>query len=252
MTENTQVTTINVPEAATQDIQNEEKRERMFTQKELEEKISERLGRERRINESLASVKKLLKSFSQKGLVSSVSYADMAKELIEKLKGADSGAEHKEDALVQKADVPCANTDAVADADGRMNVKANDGNYDEDREKGEDFVKVLSRIKAKYPDGEAEKMLTGDSFERFARGRSGSIEEIFDDYYEFVSCISGKSENTQSANLSSTAFSSHSGYVSPSGLTEQQMEIAKSAGMSYREYSDLLESIPKRGQRIKV
>jgi hypothetical protein len=54
----------------------------------------------------------------------------------------------------------------------------------------------------------------------------------------------------RNSSMLSTAFSSHSATSDISGgLTKQQMEIAKSAGLSYREYSQLLSSIPKSHRR---
>ena len=55
----------------------DDKTERMFTQSELEEIISERLSRERKKNESLLSVKTLLKGAAEKGLLKGNSYAEM-------------------------------------------------------------------------------------------------------------------------------------------------------------------------------
>lgn len=238
----------------------ESKEEKMFTQSQLEEIISERLGRERKVNEALSSVKQLLKSASEKGLLKGKSYSEMAKELVERLSEKNgektdntSTAENVQDDISVQAET----TSSVADGDGNENA-ADACGHNEEREKKneENFISVLSGIKAKYPQTAVEKLLSGNKFEMFAKGRSGSTEEIFDDFYSFMSSFENKDEaeanekNTSHAELASTAFSSHSGAPETgTNLTAQQMEIAKSAGMSYREYAHLLESIPKRTGR---
>lgn len=254
-----------------------DKTEKMFTQSQLEEIISERLSRERKVNESLSSVKTLLKSAADKGLIKGNSYAEMAKELVEKLKSAPSENAVQE-ALLNTQEVPDENTDDIsaqegakelsdngkedfADADAKVKTDAENtsGNTDDCAEnngedKDEGFISLLCDIKSRYPKGEVEKLFTGDLFERFAKGRSGNIREIVDDYFSFISSFSTKNDEKDKgegySSFASTAFSSQSGAVTgAANLTKQQMEIAKSAGMSYREYANLLESVPKRAGR---
>lgn len=247
--------TSDVTENSTSNIQPGEnvKEEKMFTQSQLEEIIRERIQRERKVNDSLSAVKKLLKSACDKGLINGVSYAEMAKDLVERLGNASSRKETSEGINKSHAD---DETPAVADVGGKEDVCNADGKENGEKEKCADmsFFGILSDIKSKYPLAEVEKMLTGNGFERFSKGRSGDVRKIFDDYYEFMSAISEEQSGSMGdkchSELCSTAFSSHSG-ASDAGanLTRQQMEIAKSAGMSYREYQNLLESIPKRSGR---
>lgn len=248
MTEKVNNIVTDVPEKGSEDINKAEAKteEKMFTQSQLDKFVSERIARERRNNEGLMSVKQLLKVIASKGIVKQGSYADMAKQLVDKITSSStenektSGPEARETAEIS----------AAADAD--KNIYAENINGGKNEEKQEGFVEILSKIKAKYPEETVEKMLSGNMFEHFARGKSGSPEEIFDDYYEFFTAMSGDTSKNQAPELASTAFSCHSGTICGTNLTKQQMEIAKSAGMSYREYSDLLESIPKRGQRVII
>ncbi len=223
--------------------------EELFTRERVERLIRERLRRERRTAEDLTDVKKLLKSVSEKGVISGNSYAEMAQSLVEKLTchiEPDNEVCEEDERLQEKSD----NTSAAAYVDGEMHAtdcgqKGNDGDDD-----SESFIKTLTQIKAKYPT--ADTLLSGDRFQKFAKGRSGSISEIFDDYYDFVTTFSDTAhgDGEGHAQLASTAFSAKSG-VTDTGesLTKQQMEIAKSAGMSYREYANLLKSIPQRAAR---
>ena len=89
----------NVYDASQNDAVNtENEKEKMFTQEKLDEIIAERLSRERKVNEALNSVKTLLKSAAEKGLIKGGSYAEMAKELAEKLR---RGSEEDENPEVQ-------------------------------------------------------------------------------------------------------------------------------------------------------
>lgn len=255
ITENTSIKTSDVQNECTLN-KEEQQQEKMFTQSQLEEIIRERLVRERKVNESLLSVKQLLKSASEKGLLSGSSYSEMANELIGKLRMTQKNDGSSEGTAESEQQTMLSQTCAAADADGKEEVVMTEGKEKESTAANSNlsFIEVLSDIKAKYPRTAVEKMLSGNNFERFAKGRNGSISEIFDDYYAFVTGFSDSQSREDTSNghseLASTAFSSHSGAVEEaSNLTKQQMDIAKSAGMSYREYAHLLESIPKRTGR---
>ena len=236
------------PDVSDKGTLNKETEEKMFTQSQLEEHIRERIQRERKVNDSLLSVKKLLKNACEKGLINGKSYDEMAKDLARRL--SEKQENGGEEAIPEGEE-----THTVADVGGKNNVSTTDGITEgANKEKDTSFFGVLSEIKAKYPKGEVERLLSGEGFERFAKGRVGSPGEIFDDYYSFMSVIfedSGNDkEQSNHSELCSTAFSSQSGMTGVGdNLTKQQMEIAKSAGMSYREYAMLLESVPKRQQR---
>ncbi len=239
----------------------EEKGERMFTQSQLEEILSQRMSRERKVNESLSSVKSLLKTAVERGLIKGSSYAEMAEELASKLRG-DSGKE-KAQSTEEKAETSPSQTEenATPAAEGEAENNAcnkcgNDGvkKEKENENDGEGFTAFLSGIKTKYPKKELEKLFDGDLFERFAKGRSGNPMEIVDDFLGFMGSAGSRDEQNVHggghSSFASTAFSSQSGVPENStNLTKQQMEMAKSAGLSYREYAEMLESIPKRTGR---
>lgn len=243
-----------MPEEA---VLNKDSGERMFTQSQLEEIISERLKRERKVNESLKSVKHVLSSACDSGLIKKGSYAEMAQELVCRLRGQAPSeppcetSDEENGGLTQPvADTP--DTSWVCGQDGKDAECG--GNIKDTPEKaadGDGFLSVLSYLKENFPAASIEELLSGDLFERFARGRSGSAREIVDDFFGFASALSKRENEAVSEGYSShasTAFSS--GGSSEVELTSRQMEIAKSAGMSYREYAQMLESIPKSKGRI--
>lgn len=235
------------PECGADDIKEETGEKKMFSQEKLEEILRERLQRERKQTESLVAVKNLLKEFSQSGILKADSYSEMSKQLIELLNNSKA---QQDGTFAQK------DTSFVAEKDGNtVGETAGQTDVNEKNEGEQNFFEVLSNIRQKYSDSAVKKLLSGNLFEKFAKGRNGRIEDIFDDFYGFMSVIDTEkaaenNDEEEALGFASTSFSSYSG-VSDSGtnLTKQQMEIAKSAGMSYREYATLLESVPKKTGR---
>lgn len=268
----------NVYDASQNDAVNTENEKKLFTQEKLDEIIAERLSRQRKVNEALSSVKTLLKSAAEKGYIKGGSYAEMAKELAEKLKnGSEETTQVEEDKTQDKEsdahDIPhneCHNDtdlltaicedsseDAADEETENVNesVTERESVNEEVKDADNSFTAVLSDIKSRYPKEKVEKLFAGDLFERFAKGRSGSMREIADDFFSFISSVNndedvGYNEPPEYSSFTSTAFSSGSGTPHDVTLTKQQMEIAKSAGMSYREYANLLSSVPKRTRKV--
>lgn len=243
--------------------------EKTFTQSQLEEIISERLSRERRANASLGEVKKLLRSAKEGGLIKGGSYAEMAKQLIDAVTagrdGAEDSAEEMQSAESCEEDTDFADASSVADEDAQTEQEktaAADGGVDAGAEvsDAELFVTALTFIKQKLGEKEAERVFSGNLFENFAKGRRGSLDEIVTDFCTFMANVYGTdaAENNEveeaqrdtPPDFTSTAFSAFSGAPAcDMGLTKQQMEMAKSAGMSYREYAGMLESVPSKTRR---
>ncbi len=226
-------------------------KEKMFTQSQLEEIISKRLERERKIGESLHEVKKVLLDAKNEGLIKGTSFAEMARELMQITR---QGEELKnDDTAEEKNPKPCDITPSFAEEGGNVNTpEAVENNTKQERVEG-DFFSELKAIKQKHKSTDAEQLMAGDLFEKFAKGRSGRASEIFDDFILFMQGLgfSGHEENKAEQSIidpySSTAFSGFSDTESTySGLTKQQMEMAKSAGLSYREYASILAGIPQK------
>lgn len=132
---------------------------------------------------------------------------------------------------------------------------------------------VLYELKERFPENDVAHDVTSKEFELFAKGKSTDISEIYKDFLCFKAQYSdnntGFPSNTVRAsepefshkgNLTSDKSSyefdgTSRGYSGFSGgapladyskmLTKRQMDIAKQSGMSYREYANLLQSIPK-------
>lgn len=271
MSEETKQNVEVVPNGAVENKEKDEQgEEKMFTQSQLEEIISERLSRERKTNDSLMSVKRLLKTASEKGVLKTSSYAEMAKELAERLSLStadtqkDGTTKNGQDGNIQNITVEDENNSVLSDeARNEFSGADENENSNAEKESGTDeaednmtssFVKMLSAIKAKNSPKNVEKLFTGNLFESFAKGRRGSVDEIFDDFCEFMSAMAPQESeplrDEDASYYASTAFSAHSGANTNNfGLTKQQMEIANGAGMSYREYASLLEAIPSKEEK---
>lgn len=258
--------------------------EKTFTQSEVEKLINERIKRERKVNSSLLPIKQLLRKMAADGVVEGESYSEMAEQFLGKLKESLSGVSDKasgtdkacgeplaHDGAFEKDEGACQNENAVKAQEEKEGIESTKENTNV--EKQEDTVTQqvqlsfsdIASLKQKYPDADINLLFDGGKFESFARGKSCSLKEIYDDYCAFLSLFSVPSNSASLGNeasahnerayvnseLASTAFSSMSG-TSPvcDGLTKQQMEIARSAGLSYREYAELLSSIPKSGTRM--
>ncbi len=251
--------------------------EKTFTQSQLEEIISERLARERKANASLGEVKRLLRSAHEGGFIKGGSYVEMAKQLIDAVTAgacnADKdGSDESETPLQEgecEAQEPCDKASSGADEEGQNTEQTDFGENGRqgtqtDISDAENFVRVISDLKEKFGEREIERMLSGNLFANFAKGRKESLDETVSAFCSFMSCLYPNAEledsdtgedgneelREQAPDFASTAFSVYSGTpASDMGLTRQQREIAKSAGMSYREYASLLEQAPKKTRR---
>ena len=132
---------------------------------------------------------------------------------------------------------------------------------------------VLYELKERFPENDVAHDVTSKEFELFAKGKSADISEIYKDFLCFKAQYSDNNtgfpsntvrgsepEFSHKGNLTSDKSScefdgTSRGYSGFSGgapladyskmLTKRQMDIAKQSGMSYREYANLLQSIPQ-------
>ena len=86
------------------------------------------------------------------------------------------------------------------------------------------------------------KTLANPMFAVFARGRSGGIEEAVRDFEKMMAA--GRRMLTEEALMKMTPVAGGAGGAP--GLSEHQRRIAREAGMSYREYYEIIRSIPTK------
>lgn len=87
------------------------------------------------------------------------------------------------------------------------------------------------------------KTLANPMFAVFARGRSGGIEEAVRDFEKMLAA--GRNSVSEADLMKMTP---DSGFLAPGGaaLSERQRRIARDAGMSYREYYEIIRAIPTK------
>ena len=114
----------------------------------------------------------------------------------------------------------------------------------------------IKELKERFGDNDILLNVMSEEFSVFAEGRSGSLEEKYEAFLKLknIMCKDGfdtasKEDETvlsgQQPRLHS-GFSGTSARDASSGLTKRQMDMARSAGMSFREYEELLESVPAK------
>ncbi len=122
-------------------------------------------------------------------------------------------------------------------------------------------VSEIYELAKSFPGENIMEDISSDTFKLFVSGHSkGDPSQIYSDYIALKKAFSAQlPEKENLARVISgqeTGTREHSGFDTYSsgrnvmcGLTKRQMEIARESGMSYREYEELLDSVPKTRMR---
>ncbi|MGN1096100.1 MAG: hypothetical protein ACI4QR_06895 [Eubacteriales bacterium] len=162
-----------------------------------------------------------------------------------------------ENDIPEEEDIP--ETSETLTADDNENAPENDEPSDahnDDTEEAEQLHEVPEEPSEPYT--ESEEQISSEEFSRvlqnpmfafFARGRRGSIDEAVRDFSKMLSAgrnsISEEDLQKMTPGVSFGAFSEIA-------LSERQRRIAREAGMSYREYYNMLSSIPAKKENKKI
>lgn len=243
--------------------------ERLFTQRELEKCIGERLTRERRKAAPLEKLKEVLDRLIGSGVIDADSYAEAAEVLCKKLEGSSvgTGNTREDNSDGETVEIPGAESEflSVTEASAQPAVYE----YTPNKQYDGDCKVQYENLKRSYPYIDGEALMADNGFKAFCRGREGSLVELYQGYAELVrelgtaksAAVTGRGDGDNAdctdngrysvRELSSTAFSA--GSASPAadtgtGLSPLQRDIARRAGISYREYAQMLRDIPKAGK----
>ena len=82
-------------------------------------------------------------------------------------------------------------------------------------------------------------------FPMFSRGRNESVEQSIRNFCKMIAA--GKNSVSEEDRIRMTPYSGY-GVVSDIALSERQKKIAREAGMSYREYYEIIKSLPQKSK----
>jgi hypothetical protein len=127
----------------------------------------------------------------------------------------------------------------------KKNIEADEA--DEQKTASEkEFEKQKANFKETHTDIDIEKLLNDEDFLDYGGERRGTLSEIYESYVKYNAKLKEKTadeirEKYVTKELLSTGTGKGSGEESTYNLTENQKNLAKSNGMSYKEYADLLK-----------
>ena len=236
----------------TADIPMGDGRKKLFTHAELENIVEQRLSRERKNNESLIKIRDILSILRQKEAFKKLSNASLADKLEELEKGICDAENTSADVPTDQKVHPDTNDEKStrggnADAE-EPGIGVNEAFYDE----GERRIRELSEFLTIYGEEKLEEVLSDSAFRFFSRGKRGDLLSLYEDYLGFIEGLSSspgvKRYRAAQRELASTGFSGGASCVTDYGsvLSENQRRIAKAAGMSFRQYAELISQIPSK------
>ena len=115
-----------------------------------------------------------------------------------------------------------------------------------------EILPIAEEIAENEPEGEAAQAISAEDFARvlanpmfafFARGRAESAEILAQEFEKMLAA--GKSTLSEEELMKMTPSAGFSA-VGGVALSERQRKIARDAGMSYREYYEIIRTIPTR------
>ena len=226
--------------------------EKLFTKKELENIVEQRLSRERKSSESLCKIRDLVALLRQNEAfkkLSNASLADKLQELVHRETEAPDNAVVKAREARPESFLSCPTFGEMT-----QNITAEDtqenGYAEEMPETAEQ--NGFSRFFTKHGEQKLLELMNDSAFRAFCVGKSGDLLELYESYMGFLEALSvspeAKRRRVAQREFASTGFSRGACSTVDYGslLTENQKKIAKAAGMSYRQYSELISQIPSK------
>ncbi len=183
-------------------------------------------------------------------------------ELITNTISEEPAEELVEEVEVEEAQAEVAREEESVDS-AEENEEAEVFEESEDHEEVSGFenckVKDLYELSEQFPEENVMQDIASESFRIFSKGRTEAPEQIYSEYLNLRRSFEKAMSDTSPARgitgqeKITRAYSGFDGagiHRNPSsGLTKRQMQIARESGMSFREYAELLESVP-RGRNL--
>ena len=115
---------------------------------------------------------------------------------------------------------------------------------------GEYTVDELYALAEEHPSEDVTSDIMSEPFKIFAKQRRGSMGDTYSEFLAmkkaFEKAVPARGKSGQDEKRAYSGFGDAPSRDPSAGLTRRQMEIARDAGMSYREYAFLLESLPDK------
>ncbi len=235
---------IKTPEAKASDGNIKDSEEKLYSQKELEKIVEQRLIRERKNTESFRDIREIIAELKRRGDIEAGSNAQIASKLGSLLEAAQNKTPEE-----QSEEVPPV---AAPDSDKKTSEPTLTAEVPRSLPEEEKGTNEFFEFIEKFGEEKLKKLMNDRTFSAFSIGKSGSLASIYENYIDFLSALSDSNDarkyRAAEAGLASTGFSKKaSGAVDyGSALTENQKSLARSAGMSYKQYSELLSQIPNK------
>lgn len=121
---------------------------------------------------------------------------------------------------------------------------------DEEKQLCDYTLKEIMEIKDKLGNDEVLCDILSEEFDVFSQSRNGSLAEKYEAFAKLKTLMKPKAENKKEETVTESEGRLHSGFCGggrkdvSTGLTKRQMDMARSAGMSFKEYEELLVSAP--------
>lgn len=224
------------------------KEQKTFTQDELEKIISERLARERKNNFHLSELKGLLDKLKDMGEIKEDSYALMADELILRQKNIkyDDGENTTGEVLLEQTHEDSKDDALLCETKDEISKEQNADTKDGESIFKDSSIQTLFELCEEYPMQNVAKDILSPAFKIFAEGRNGNAKDIYASYLKFLSAAEEKPSFVSRPDPRTlSSYSDTAAQTTLPSLTRHQMDMARESGMSYREYAELLNSVPK-------
>lgn len=223
-----------------------------FTQEDVDRIIGERLSREKAARadyDDLKEVAETLKEFGYEGSVAEVK-AVLKQQATERRKAAELRD------LEEEADKTGTSPELLAEikavkqelAEIKKKEEKQQKEIEEKQKADESFKEQIKEFNEKHPDIDVDKLSDNKKFINFVqKAKPGlSLVELYDTYIDLVGDAEAAAIEKIKANADRSTFSGKS-KADPTGgtygLSEYQQGLAKSNGMTNKEYADLLKDI---------
>ncbi len=121
---------------------------------------------------------------------------------------------------------------------------------DEEKQLYEYTLKDIVEIKDELGCDDVLRDILSEEFDVFSQSRSGSLAEKYEAFVKLKDIMKPKAYDKKEEAVTQSEGRLHSGFSGggskdlSTGLTKRQMDMARSAGMSFKEYEELLVSAP--------